>query len=128
MVPFWKCGVCIVLASCFGLLQGCKSVVNREPDSKIVAALVGAGAGDLAQVSQAAIESWLQQHSDVAKQIAPDCKVAYEKRDAKWQDTTEGRVCMGDAQVLMMMPHTLFVGHGGFHGTGNTTPAKPAAK
>lgn len=112
-------------------LAGCKSAATPAsgavavPESKIVSTVETAGAGSLAGVAQDAIQSWLGQHPDVTKQIAADCKMAYEKRDAKWQDTTEGRVCMADANVLMMTPHTLFVGHGG---TGTwKTPAKKSA-
>lgn len=94
-------------------MQGCKGTQSVVVESKIVSTVEGAGAGSLGGVSQDAIQSWLGQHSEVAKQISADCKTAYEKRDAKWQDTTEGRVCMADAQVLLMTPHTLFVGHGG---------------
>ena len=100
-----------------GMTGGCKNAVSKVPDSKIVLAVESAGAGHLQDVSADAIQSWLGQHSDVAKQISADCKTAYEKRDAKWQDTTEGRVCMADAQVLLLMPHTVFIGHGGIHGT-----------
>jgi hypothetical protein len=121
-------GACFVLIYGTGLLTGCKNPVVSEPDSKIVQTVASAGSGNLQGVSQAAIESWLQQHSNVATQISADCKVAYDKRDAKWQDTTEGRVCMGDAQVLMMMPHTVFVGHGGIHGTHGTGDKKSANK
>lgn len=100
-----------------GMTGGCKNAASNVPDSKIVLAVESAGAGHLKDVSGDAIQSWLGQHSDVAKQISADCKTAYEKRDAKWQDTTEGRVCMADAQVLILMPHTVFIGHGGIHGT-----------
>ncbi len=100
-----------------GMTGGCKNAISNVPESKIVLAVESAGAGQLQDVSVDAIQSWLGQHSDVATQISADCKTAYEKRDAKWQDTAEGRVCMADAQVLLLMPHTVFIGHGGIHGT-----------
>lgn len=112
-----------ILVSAASVLAGCKSTTNPAPaavtvpESKIVSTVETAGAGSLNGVPQDLIQSWLGQHSDVTKLIAADCKAAYEKRDVKWQDTTEGRVCMADAQVLMMSSHTVFIGHGGIHGT-----------
>jgi len=71
------------------VLGGCA----KEPSSAIVAKVEAAGAGDLRSASPKAIESWFQQHRDVALEVRLLCQPIQKIASANWADSTEGKVC-----------------------------------
>jgi hypothetical protein len=75
------------------------------PSSPIVQKAQAAGAGDLATASAQSIEDWLSKHRDFAVELDGMCKSARQKADAKWLDTTEGRLCTAAQNSAMHAPN-----------------------
>lgn len=96
-----------VLAMSF--IGGCRS--TPSPSSKIVAEVEAAGSGKLDGLDEGTIQNWLNQHSDVAKKIGPECGAVMKTAKADWANTTEGHVCRADAKVLFFTPKDLTDGH-----------------
>jgi len=71
------------------ILVGCA----KEPSSAIVAKVEAAGAGDLRSASPQAVETWFQQHKDLALEVRKLCLPVRESAPANWADSTEGKVC-----------------------------------
>jgi hypothetical protein len=71
------------------VLGGCA----KEPSSAIVAKVEAAGAGDLRSASPQAMESWFQQHRDLALEVRQLCQPVQKSAPANWADSTEGKVC-----------------------------------
>jgi hypothetical protein len=78
-------------------LAGCKSEPNPSivQQRTIVQQVEDAGAGDLSRADVAGLQIWLTKHSDVARNIASQCKEAM-KTDAAWQNSAEGRICIAE--------------------------------
>src|SRR6266849_4471361 len=76
-----------------------------ERSSLIVQKAEAVGAGDLATASAASIEDWLRKHRDLAVDLDTMCKPARQKGDAKWLDTTEGRLCTAAQNAAMYAPN-----------------------
>lgn len=72
----------------FGLLS-----CAPEPESAIVARAEKAGAGKLATVSTEAMQQWLAQNREVAKEIDSLCAPVRKTANADWAQSTEGRLC-----------------------------------
>ena len=78
-------------------LAGC----NSEPkptivqQRTIVQQVEDAGAGDLSRADVAGLQIWLTKHSDVARNIASQCKEAM-KADTAWKNSAEGRICIAE--------------------------------
>ena len=88
-----------------GFIAGCKtSGPGSAAESKIVQEVQAAGAGQLDQAAESAIQGWLGQHLDVAKRIGPECNVVMKNATANWSTSTEGRVCTAAAHVLFVAP------------------------
>jgi hypothetical protein len=78
-------------------LAGCKSdpkpsIVQQRT---IVQQVEDAGAGDLSRADVAGLQIWLTKHSDVARNIASQCKEAM-KSDTAWKNSAEGRICIAE--------------------------------
>jgi hypothetical protein len=67
--------------------------------SQIVQMLEKAGAGDLRTASVGSIVQWFEHHPSLALKVDNLCVPVREKAQAKWPETTEGRVCRAAAQV-----------------------------
>jgi len=80
-------------------LAGCKSEPNVPEilQKSIVQQVEDAGIspGDLSHADAAGLQLWLGSHSDVGKSIASQCKAAM-KTESTWQQSEEGRICLGD--------------------------------
>jgi hypothetical protein len=80
-------------------LAGCKSekVSSESQQTSIVQQVKDGGftEPDLSKANVADLQIWLMQHSDVAKNIASQCKVAM-KSDSVWQHSEEGRICLAE--------------------------------
>jgi hypothetical protein len=78
-------------------LAGCKSEPNPSivQQRTIVQQVEDAGAGDLSRADVAGLQIWLTKHSDVARNIASQCKEAM-KMDTAWQNSAEGRICIAE--------------------------------
>ncbi len=76
----------------------------QEPSSPIVEKAKAAGAGDLANASRPAVEDWLRKHRDLAVDLDNMCKPAAQSADAKWLDSTEGRLCTAAQSAVMYAP------------------------
>lgn len=76
----------------------------QEPSSPIVERAKAAGAGDVANASSPSIEDWLRTHREVAVDLDNMCKPARQKSDAKWLDSTEGRLCTAARNAAMYLP------------------------
>ena len=78
-------------------LAGCKS--DPKPATlqqrTIVQQVEDAGAGDLSRADVAGLQIWLTKHSDVARNIASQCKEAM-KTDTAWKNSEEGRICIAE--------------------------------
>lgn len=97
-----------VMAASLLVAVGCKSASSSN--SKIVAEVEAAGSGSLEGLDEAAIQSWLAKHDDVAAKIGPECSVVMKTASADWANTTEGVVCTAVARVLFYKPKDLFNG------------------
>lgn len=86
-LPYWLLGIWAVV------LTGCTSIVPNEPRSAIVEKVRQAGAGDLSAASTAAIQQWLGKHRELADEVENLCKPVRQNAEAKWADSTEGRLC-----------------------------------
>jgi hypothetical protein len=82
--------LCLALIST--LLAGC-SFREGEPKTALVQKVEQAGAGDLSTASTTAIQQWLGNHGDLAKDVDRSCRPIREKATANWADSTEGRLC-----------------------------------
>ena len=51
--------------------------------------------GDLSRADVAGLQIWLTKHSDVARNIASQCKEAM-KADTVWKNSAEGRICIAE--------------------------------
>src|SRR5215467_3338189 len=80
----------LVAISIMLTLAACSPTPDRS--SPIVQKAEAAGAGDLATASAPSIEDWMGKHRDLAVELDGMCKPARQKGDAKWLDTTEGRL------------------------------------
>lgn len=76
----------------------------QEPSSPIVEKAKAAGAGDLTNASLPSIEDWLRKHRDLAVDLDRMCKPARQNGDAKWLDSTEGRLCTAAQNAAMYAP------------------------
>jgi hypothetical protein len=65
----------------------------HEPPSNIVKKAEDSGAGELSQVSFAAMQIWLEKHRDLANELDAMCKPVRAGVPAEWVDSTEGRLC-----------------------------------
>lgn len=74
-------------------LAGC------ERPSRIVTMVDKAGAGDLRTASVGSIVRWFESHPALAIKADNLCVPVREKAQAKWPETTEGRVCNAARQV-----------------------------
>jgi hypothetical protein len=77
---------------------------TEEPVSPIVDKARAAGAGDLASASAPSIEEWLRKHRDLAVDLDSMCGPARRGGDAKWLDSTEGRLCTAARNAAMYAP------------------------
>jgi hypothetical protein len=84
-------------------LTGC-TTKTEEPVSPIVEKARAAGAGDLASASAPSIEEWLRKHRELAVDLDTMCSPARQSGDAKWLDSTEGRLCMAARNAAMYAP------------------------
>jgi len=84
-------------------LTGCTSK-TEEPVSPIVEKARAAGAGDLASASAPSMEEWLRKHRDLAIELDKMCSPARQRGDAKWLDSTEGRLCTAARNAAMYAP------------------------
>jgi hypothetical protein len=92
----------VILLPILGLV-GC-TPKPQEPSSPIIEKAKAAGAGDLANASMASIEDWLRKHRDLAVDLDNMCKSARQNGDARWLDSTEGRVCIAAQNAAMYAP------------------------
>jgi hypothetical protein len=78
-------------------LAGCKSEPKPSTVQQrtIVQQVEDAGAGDLSRADVAGLQIWLTKHSDVARNIASQCKEAM-KADTAWKNSAEGRICIAE--------------------------------
>ncbi len=75
------------------VMTGCTLFAPKEPRSAIVEKVERAGAGNLSTASTPAIQEWLGKHRELADEVEGLCKPIRQRADAKWADSTEGRVC-----------------------------------
>jgi hypothetical protein len=68
---------------------------GRGSPGRSVLAFEDAGAGDLSRADVAGLQIWLTKHSDVARNIASQCKEAM-KADTAWKNSAEGRICIAE--------------------------------
>jgi hypothetical protein len=87
------------------LAMGACSLGPDDRSSAIVQKAEAAGAGDLRTASTPSIEDWLRKHRDLAMDLDKMCKRAREKGDAKWLDSTEGRLCAVAQNAAMYAPN-----------------------
>lgn len=92
----------VILLPILGMV-GCTPKA-QEPSSPIVEKAKAAGAGELANASLPSIEDWLRRHRDLAVDLDNMCKPAREHGDARWLDSTEGRVCTAAQNAAMYAP------------------------
>jgi hypothetical protein len=83
---------CFVICTALAMV-GCSLFAPKEPRSAIVEKVEKAGAGDVSTTSTQAIQEWLGKHLEVADAVEEMCKPVRQSADAKWADSTEGRVC-----------------------------------
>ena len=95
--------VVVTVAVC--LIAGCK---QPEKSSALVQQVEKAGAGDLSNTSEGAMEQWLAGHKEVAQQIQPGCGTAAKDAPAAWRDSTEGKLCSADAKVMFFVPKDIY--------------------
>jgi hypothetical protein len=93
----------LVAISIMLILAACSPTPDRS--SPIVQKAKDAGAGDLTTASAPSIEDWLRKHRDLAVELDGMCKPARQKGDAKWLDTTEGRLCTAAQNAAMYAPN-----------------------
>ena len=74
-------------------MTGCTLTGSKEPPSAIVQKLEKAGAGDLATATVGSIQQWLGQRRLLADEVEAMCKPIRTSAEAKWAETTEGRIC-----------------------------------
>lgn len=84
-------------------MVGC-ATKPQEPSSPIVKKAETSGAGDLANASMASIEDWLSKHRHLAMDLDNMCKPARQNGNAKWHDSTEGRLCNAAQNAAMYAP------------------------
>jgi len=77
-------------------LSGC----SREPRTELVRRMEEAGAGDLRSVTGPSIEQWFEWHPALAGEINRACRPLRLLAPARWNDTTDGRICAAAAQAL----------------------------
>jgi hypothetical protein len=85
--------LCFVVLFTALAMAGCSLFAPKEPRSAIVGKVEKAGAGDLSTASMQAIQEWLGKHREIADTVEDMCKPVRQNADAKWADSTEGRVC-----------------------------------
>ena len=83
-------GLAIVLA--LVAMVACSSG-PEDRSSPILQKAEAAGAGDLRTASTPSIEDWLRKHRDLTVDLDKMCKPARQQGNAKWLDSTEGRLC-----------------------------------
>jgi len=69
------------------------SCSRYELPSKIVIKAEAAGAGNLSRTSFAAMQIWLENHRDVARDLDEMCATVRAGASAEWADSTEGKLC-----------------------------------
>jgi hypothetical protein len=84
-------------------LTGC-ATKTEEPAGPIVEKAKAAGAGDLVSASAPSMEEWLRKHRDLAVDLDKMCGRARQSGDAKWLDSTEGRLCTAARNAAMYAP------------------------
>ncbi|HLG99879.1 MAG TPA: hypothetical protein VKX49_26455 [Bryobacteraceae bacterium] len=75
------------------VMTGCSLFAPKNPRSAIVEKVEQAGAGDLSTASTQTIQQWLGKHRELANEVENLCKPVRRTADAKWANSTEGRVC-----------------------------------
>lgn len=86
------------VATCLAIVlvvAGCE----RWRPSRIVKMVKTAGAGDLRTTSVGSMVQWFQRHPGLAIKADNLCVSARKHAQAKWPETTEGRVCNAAARV-----------------------------
>jgi hypothetical protein len=94
--------VVVILLAILGMV-GC-TPKPQELSSPIVEKAKTAGAGDLVNASLTSIEDWLRKHRDLAVDLNNMCKPARQNGDARWLDSTEGRLCTAAQNATMYAP------------------------
>src|SRR5207247_10297386 len=72
---------------------------ERSCPSRIVKMVETAGAGDLRTTSVGSMVQWFQKHPALAIKADNLCVPVRKHAQAKWPETTEGRVCNAAARV-----------------------------
>ena len=72
---------------------------ERNRSSPIVKMVEAAGAGDLRTTSVRSMVQWFQKHRALAIKADNLCVPARKHAQAKWPETTEGRLCNAATQV-----------------------------
>lgn len=87
------------LAAAFVSVIACSH--DQPQRSAIVQKVQQAGAGDVAAASEFSLEDWMRRHTDVAVEVDKMCVPARQTADAKWGDSSEGRVCVAARNAAM---------------------------
>jgi hypothetical protein len=74
-------------------MTGCTVIGSKEPSSAIVEKLEKAGAGNLSTATTGSIQQWLGQRRSLADEVDAMCKPIRATAEARWADSTEGRIC-----------------------------------
>jgi hypothetical protein len=72
---------------------------SRERNSDVVRMVEKAGAGDVRAATIRSLAQWFDRHPAVAIKAAHSCKPIRASAEARWPETTEGRVRDAAAQV-----------------------------
>jgi hypothetical protein len=82
--------VFFLACTALGLCElGCKN----ETKTDLVKRVEAQGSPDLASTSTDAMKKWFAAHPKLAAGILPECQKIRTTAPAKWNDSTEGRVC-----------------------------------
>lgn len=83
------------------LLSGAACMRDQPRSSAIVERVQQAGAGDVAAASPFSLDDWMRKHRDLAVEVEKMCVPVREKADARWGDTTEGKLCVAAHNAAM---------------------------
>jgi len=87
----------------FALLTAGCSVV-KERSSEITEKAKACGAGNPAGVSNAAMQDWFSRHRSCAAAVDELCRPVRQMAQARWMDSTEGRICTAASSVAQWTP------------------------
>jgi hypothetical protein len=76
---------------------------SRERNSDVVRMVESAGAGDVRAATIRSLAQWFDRHPTVAIKAAQSCKPIRASAQARWPESTEGRVCDAAAQVAAFL-------------------------